>query len=175
MLEARNLRALTASQTPLLGEENTPLNTTDGTGFEGATPRQSAIQTPNPMATPLRSERGGGIHATPGTAASQTPFRTPLRDHFKINEEDGFIGETPREEKMMQAQRKRQLLQGLSSLPKPRNEWEIRLQDLEQQEPESKEEKEQVEDMTDVDKRNEELAKQEGKRKKNVFYEWMLN
>ncbi|KAG0167372.1 Pre-mRNA-splicing factor cef1 [Apophysomyces sp. BC1034] len=161
MLEARNLRALTTSQTPLLGEENTPLNTAEGTGFDGVTPRQTAIQTPNPMATPLRNERGGAVTATPGTSASQTPFRTPLRDHFKINEEGSFVGETPREERMMQAQRKRQLLQGLSSLPKPRNEWEIRLQDLEEQEPESIKEEEVTDDMADIDKRNKELAKKE--------------
>ncbi|KAF7727713.1 Pre-mRNA-splicing factor cef1 [Apophysomyces ossiformis] len=161
MLEARNLRALTTSQTPLLGEENTPLNATEGTGFDGVTPRQSAIRTPNPMATPLRNERPGAVTATPGTAASQTPFRTPLRDHFKINEEESFVGETPREEKMMQAQRKRQLLQGLSSLPKPRNEWEIRLQDLEEQEPEKVKEEKPVEDMADVDRKANELAKQE--------------
>jgi pre-mRNA-splicing factor CDC5/CEF1 len=52
MAEARNLRNLTAAQTPLLGEENTPLHTSEGTGFGGITPRAAAAFTPNPLATP---------------------------------------------------------------------------------------------------------------------------
>ncbi|KAH9914704.1 pre-mRNA splicing factor component-domain-containing protein [Fomitopsis serialis] len=41
MSEARNLRNMMAAQTPLLGDENTPIHAdpTGGTGFEGATPR----------------------------------------------------------------------------------------------------------------------------------------
>jgi len=36
MMEARNLRNMTMAQTPLLGEENTPLHapSSGGTGFE---------------------------------------------------------------------------------------------------------------------------------------------
>ena len=40
-MEARNLRNMVTAQTPLLGDENTPLHAGPGggTGFEGATPR----------------------------------------------------------------------------------------------------------------------------------------
>lgn len=53
MAEARNLRALMTTQTPLLGEESTtPLHTGEGTGFGGITPRANVAFTPNPLATP---------------------------------------------------------------------------------------------------------------------------
>ena len=57
MMEARNLRNMTISQTPLLGEENTPLHTSEngGTGFESATPRHQVAFTPNPLATPMHN------------------------------------------------------------------------------------------------------------------------
>jgi pre-mRNA-splicing factor CDC5/CEF1 len=144
MIEARNLRALSSTQTPLLGGENADLS--QGTGFDGVTPRNSAIQTPNPMATPLR---GSAMTETPG---SQTPFKTPLRDNFKINDQGARVGETPREEKMLQTQRKRSLMQGISNLPKPRNEWEIRLPEMSQDEEEAPSKKNQVEDMSDVER-----------------------
>ncbi|CAO3627158.1 unnamed protein product [Cunninghamella echinulata] len=124
MNEARNLRALTATQTPLLGGDNVVLEGDSGTGFDGITPRNTVVQTPNPMATPLRG-------VTTPSVGNQTPFKTPLRDHFNINDPSGnSIAATPRDEKLAQMQRKRTLLQGLASLPKPRNEWEIRLPDL---------------------------------------------
>jgi pre-mRNA-splicing factor CDC5/CEF1 len=50
--EARNLRNLTQAQTPLLGEEATPLYGDVGTGFSGATPKHQVAFTPNPLATP---------------------------------------------------------------------------------------------------------------------------
>ncbi|KAI8384695.1 pre-mRNA splicing factor component-domain-containing protein [Radiomyces spectabilis] len=155
MMEARNLRALTSSQTPLLGDENLSLH--EGTGFAGSTPMAMQLRTPNPMATPVRGESEGALTETPST-----PFKTPLRDHFKINEQGQMVGETPREERMMQAQKKRQLLQGLSSLPKPRNEWEIRLPDLEEDKPaEEKKRKEAIQDMSDIEKENKERAERE--------------
>ncbi|TFY64444.1 hypothetical protein EVJ58_g2617 [Rhodofomes roseus] len=57
MSEARNLRNMMAAQTPLLGDENTPIHTdpTGGTGFEGATPRHQVAFTPNPLATPIHA------------------------------------------------------------------------------------------------------------------------
>ncbi|KAL0085655.1 Homeodomain-like DNA binding domain-containing transcription factor [Phycomyces blakesleeanus] len=135
--EARNLRALTSTQTPLLGHENTPYHMGGGTGFDGATPRHSSVQTPNPLMTPMRGSGPDDVMATPGSSSQQTPFKTPLRDHFKLNVQGQMIGgETPRDERLIQAQRKRALLDSLSSLPKPRNEWEIRLQDLEEKEDE---------------------------------------
>lgn len=61
-LEAQNLIALTEGETPLKGGLNTPLHDSD---FTGATPKQRPAQTPNPIATPLRTVGGtpgrGGI------------------------------------------------------------------------------------------------------------------
>ncbi|RCH85330.1 Pre-mRNA-splicing factor cef1 [Rhizopus stolonifer] len=131
MVEARNLIALSNAQTPLLGGENTALS--QGTGFEGATPKAAPVQTPNPMATPLRQNTNFG---------NETPFKTP------------------REEKTFQTQRKRTLLQGLSSLPKPRNEWEIKLPEMEQEQQE-KSKKDTVQDMSDLEREMKETAEAE--------------
>ncbi|KAH9999036.1 pre-mRNA splicing factor component-domain-containing protein [Russula vinacea] len=93
LMEARNLRNMTIAQTPLLGEENTPIHVAEngGTGFEGATPRHQVAFTPNPLVTP---------RATDVTSAA-TPLRTPMRDSLSINPEDrSFAGETPREIRM---------------------------------------------------------------------------
>ncbi|KAI8072961.1 pre-mRNA splicing factor component-domain-containing protein [Gongronella butleri] len=157
--EAMNLRALTATQTPLLGGDNVDLLGSQGTGFEGITPRSMAVATPNPMATPMRGGQGGAS----GAPGAQTPFKTPMRDHFNINDEPEMVGATPRDERMAAVQRKRNLLQGLASLPTPRNEWEIRLPDMDE-----KDEKDDVavdsgtsqsvEDMAEVERREKERA-----------------
>lgn len=142
MIEARNLIALSNAQTPLLGGENTALS--QGTGFEGATPKTTAIQTPNPMATPnhMATPLRNSVMGTP--FGSETPFKTP------------------REEKAFNTQRKRTLLQGLTNLPKPRNEWEIKLPDMEEKEPEQPKE-EIVDDMSDFEREIKENAELEAK------------
>ncbi|KDN51356.1 hypothetical protein K437DRAFT_273005 [Tilletiaria anomala UBC 951] len=152
MREARNLRNMTTAQTPLLGDANAIL--LQGTGHEGAAPRASVIQTPNPLLTPAqRAARGilpgqtplmtrDGVLATPYTGAGsvattgasvvgQTPMRTPFRDSLGVNAEDGMsaVGETPRELKQARAALKRQLQLGLASLPAPKNEFDIQLED----------------------------------------------
>jgi len=104
--EIRNIRALTETQSSLLGGENTPLHEGSGsTGFDSVTPRRHVMSTPNPMATPLR-QGGGGVGATPmrtPTGPGATPLRTP-RDNFAINEDGAssmqLIGSTPREVKL---------------------------------------------------------------------------
>ncbi|CCO28854.1 Pre-mRNA-splicing factor CEF1 [Rhizoctonia solani AG-1 IB] len=101
MAEARNLRNMVHTQTPLLGEENTPMHgpAEGGTGFESATPRHQVAFTPNPLATPR--DGGAGPGATPRAGA--TPMRTP-RDNLSINAEDGImVGDTPREERLRAA------------------------------------------------------------------------
>ncbi|GAA5812296.1 hypothetical protein MFLAVUS_005747 [Mucor flavus] len=133
MIEARNLIALSNAQTPLLGGENTTL--ADGTGFQGATPIHAPIQTPNPMATPLRGN----------STSMDSPFKTP------------------REEKVFQTQRKRSLLQGLSSLPKPRNEWEIKLPDMDDEPEKKAKSEEDIEDMGDYEREVKEAAEKEAK------------
>ena len=120
-MEARNLRNMTMAQTPLLGEENTPMHVPEngGTGFEGATPRHQVAFTPNPLATP---------RATDGTSA--TPLRTPMRDNLSINPEDrSFVAETPREMRMRGDSTKRSLQASFRNLPKPENNFELLVPD----------------------------------------------
>ena len=128
-IEARNLRALTETQTPLLGGENTPMPT-QGTGFDGITPRTSNLQTPNPLLTP-RTETS--VLSTPRSQVSEPAIRRAVRE-------------------------------ALSGLPEPRNEYEIRLPELESQheKTEGKDQKKE-EDMYDINKRNMEKAAAQGK------------
>jgi len=116
-MEARNLRNMTAAQTPLLGGENTPLHvpSNGSTGFEGATPRHQVAFTPNPLVN---------VAATPHDAA--TPLRTPLRDNLSINAEGlPTVISTPREQKLRANSAKRSLQLGFANLPKPENNFEL--------------------------------------------------
>ncbi|KAH8696098.1 pre-mRNA splicing factor component-domain-containing protein [Talaromyces proteolyticus] len=139
--EIRNIRALTETQSSLLGGENTPLHEGgSSTGFDGIAPRRQEIVTPNPMATPFR-QGANGIGATPmrgGVGPGATPLRTP-RDNFSLNNEvDGgqIIGSTPREVKMRENFIRQQLRGKLASLPKPKEtEWELEELPSETQEP----------------------------------------
>ncbi|KAF7796513.1 hypothetical protein EIP86_007691 [Pleurotus ostreatoroseus] len=125
MAEARNLRNMTIAQTPLLGEENTPMHADPdgGTGFSGATPRHQVAFTPNPLATPRTA--GTDVAGTPRVGA--TPLRTPVRDNLSINPEDGLplVGDTPREQRMHLTSAKRALQAGFRSLPRPENNFEL--------------------------------------------------
>jgi pre-mRNA-splicing factor CDC5/CEF1 len=129
--EAQNLIALTSSETPLKGGENTPLHPSD---FSGATPKRHEVQTPNVLATPLRTPRGGpeaGMTPRRGKAGAATPSSraalTPLRDQLHINEEG--VGD-PR------ASIKAQLKAGLDALPAPKNEYTLVMPQLPTQEDE---------------------------------------
>lgn len=107
---------MTITQTPLLGEENTPLHVAPGTGFESATPRHQVAFTPNPLATPLHTQ---------DSSVSATPLRTP-RDSLSLNTNtDTFSGMTPRDQRSRQNDVKRKLKQGFSALPKPENNFEV--------------------------------------------------
>ncbi|KAJ3929217.1 MAG: pre-mRNA splicing factor component-domain-containing protein [Lentinula lateritia] len=126
--EARNLCYMSIAQTPLLGEENTPMhtNTGGGTGFESATPRHQVAFTPNPLAIPIRSGTGD-VSATPrDMSVGSTPLRTPWRDNLSINP-DGFpsIGDTPREQRLQAHSAKRALQTGFMNLPKPAYNFEL--------------------------------------------------
>ena len=136
MSEARNLRNMSMAQTPLLGEENTPMHVgpAGGTGFEGATPRHQVAFTPNPLATPLH---GGAsdVSATPRingqSIVGGTPLRTPMRDNLSINPNDVYstIGDTPREQRLHNNSVKRALKAGFMNLPKPENNFELLVPD----------------------------------------------
>jgi pre-mRNA-splicing factor CDC5/CEF1 len=141
--EIRNIRALTETQSSLLGGENNPLHEGSGTtGFDGIAPRKQVMATPNPLATPARRAGPGGVGATPlqtpGGPPGATPLRTP-RDNFAINEDGSSaassIGDTPREIRLREAALKQQVQRGFASLPKPKaTDFELELPD-EQAEP----------------------------------------
>jgi pre-mRNA-splicing factor CDC5/CEF1 len=127
MADARNIRNLSMQQTPLLGEENTPLRELVGRGggFEGATPRGVVAATPNPLATPLRSMQSDGSQtpaSSVGGRPGATPLRTPMRDSLSINDDASSVGDTPRQRLH---ELKSQLKQGFLSLPKAKNEFEL--------------------------------------------------
>lgn len=114
--EIRNIRALTETQSSLLGGENTPLHEgSSTTGFDSVTPRRQIISTPNPMATPLRQGGVNGVGATPlrtRMGSGATPMRTP-RDNFAINPDNSgrmqIVGSTPREIKLREESMKQKL------------------------------------------------------------------
>ena len=125
--EIRNIRALTETQSSLLGGENTPLHEgTGSTGFDGVTPRKHVVATPNPMATPMRQGGGSGPGATPmrtPAGAGATPMRTP-RDNFTINQSDPgsmqLVANTPRDIKLREQAMRSKLKSQFAALPKPK-------------------------------------------------------
>ncbi|KAI9736399.1 MAG: Pre-mRNA-splicing factor cef1 [Claussenomyces sp. TS43310] len=171
--EIRNIRALTETQSSLLGGENTPLHEgTGSTGFESVAPKRHQIETPNPMATPFRT----GINGTASTqtpGAGQTPLRTP-RDHFAINTDGDMqlVSNTPNDIKLRDMAMKHQLKQGLASLPKPKDtSWELELP--EEQSESSRTAELSEEDAEIRDRRNKQIREAqemlEAKRKTQVL------
>ncbi len=161
--EIRNIRALTETQSSLLGGENTPLHEGSGsTGFDGIAPRKHVIATPNPMATPVRPGGVNGVGATPmrtpgGPGA--TPMRTP-RDNFAINHDDPgamqLVGNTPKEIKLREQAMRSRLKSQFAALPKPKDlDFELELPE-EQQEIDGRVELSE-EDAADEDRRNQAL------------------
>lgn len=113
---------MTATQTPLLGQENTPLHSSvEGTGFESATPRHDVTATPNPLATP----RGMATPRSVDGGMGQTPMRTPMRDSLSINDQTPMYGATPQEDKRRLSQNRRALKAGFAALPQPENNFEL--------------------------------------------------
>ncbi|KAM1749887.1 hypothetical protein ACFX16_010991 [Malus domestica] len=161
MMEAENLARMRESQTPLLGGDNPELHPSD---FSGVTPRKKEIQTPNLMLTPSATPGGGltprtGLTPRVGMTPSRdsfgmTPKGTPIRDELRINEEI----DTPNSAKLEQ---RRNLQFGFGSLPQPKNEYQIVVQPV----PEDNEEPEEKieEDMSDrlARERAEEEARQQ--------------
>jgi pre-mRNA-splicing factor CDC5/CEF1 len=135
----RDIRALTDTQSSLLGGENTPLHQdAASTGFDGIAPRRQNMVTPNPMATPFRQGRPSGL-LTPVVGA--TPLRTP-RDNFAIN-----ASSDP------EAVRRSALRAKLSSLPKPK-ETEFELEELPSEQAETNGQAEaSQEDQDEIDRR----------------------
>ena len=130
MAEARNLRNMTMAQTPLLGDENTPLHQApgSGTGFGSATPQHQVAFTPNPLATPMYSGTNN-ISNTPRedpTAIAGTPLRTPVRDNLSINTADDAYGTgSAPPGRRHESAALRALKAGFKNLPEPENNFEI--------------------------------------------------
>ncbi|CAI9774826.1 unnamed protein product [Fraxinus pennsylvanica] len=164
LMEAENQRRLTQSQTPLLGGENPILHPSD---FSGVTPKKRDTATPNPLLTP--SATPGSITPRVGMTPSDvysfgmTPKGTPIRDELHINE-DMDIQDNG---KLRQSSDSRkELLSGLRNLPPPKNEYQIVIQPV----PEDNEEPEEKieEDMSDriAREKAEEEARQQALLKK---------
>ncbi|PVZ99466.1 hypothetical protein BB558_004410 [Smittium angustum] len=132
MAEAINLVGLTSQQTPLLGEENTPFHTGSGTGFEGITPASRTVQTPNPLMTPLRMNIDGSSTVGKGEYTNRVP-RTPYHDELGLNTPllgiDSVSG-TPNINEINKKRLQKSLSAKLSSLPAPKNQFEIVIPDL---------------------------------------------
>lgn len=169
LMEAENLARLRESQTPLLGGDNPELHPSD---FSGATPKKKEIQTPNPMLTPSATPGGAGltprIGMTPsrdGYSFGMTPKGTPIRDELHINEEMD-MHDSAKLERQRQADSRRNLRSGLSSLPQPKNEYQIVMQPVPEDNEESEEKME--EDMSDriAREKAEEEARQQALLKK---------
>merc|ERR1719188_827214 len=94
------------------------------------TPSQKEMKTPNTvLATPYRTKEGQ-VAMTPGQAG--TPLATPLRDKLAINPSEAFMeggstmGEaTGGDSKFYLREVKETLKLGLSTLPAPKNDFEI--------------------------------------------------
>ncbi|CAD7702662.1 unnamed protein product [Ostreobium quekettii] len=167
MQEAHNLAKLRSAETPLLGGQTPELYPSD---FSGITPRQNAVATPNPLATPLGAtpSHGSGGLATPsigGTPLTTSvasgaggPMQTPVRDELGLNTSNHLATPTNRkEEKAQKMLVRNQLRAQLAQLPAPVNRVEIVVPDLPQEEPEAQE---MEVDAVDRDKQRK-LAEQE--------------
>lgn len=122
---------MTDTQTPLLGEENTPYHGSDptGTGFESATPRAGVAATPNPLATPR-----AGVLQTPRTIAGVGATPRSVRDNLSINDDYSVYGQTPQNEKARLKAQRKALEAGFASLPKPENNFELAEDEEEEEE-----------------------------------------
>ncbi|XP_044262430.1 cell division cycle 5-like protein [Tribolium madens] len=142
--EAQNVMALTHVDTPLKGGVNTPLHNSD---FSGVLPQALTVATPNTVLTTPQTPQ------TPGFATPQS-FTPSVRDKLSINVEEG--GHTP----VVQNTVKEQLRLGLSSLPSPKNDYEIVVPEHEEEEEEKIENiVNNIEDQADIDARAVEEAR----------------
>lgn len=123
MREARNLRLMSSAQTPLLGDANVDLHSSQSSGAQ--TPGSLVPQTPNPLLTPAL--RDGQTPISRSSAGTSTPQSTPLRDNLGLNVQDRLQAgyETPRDLKRARNLAQSHLRQGLSSLPAPKNDFDI--------------------------------------------------
>ncbi|XP_040583933.1 cell division cycle 5-like protein [Lepeophtheirus salmonis] len=158
--EAQNIMALTNVDTPLKGGVNNEL-IENGGNFSGVTPGKDSVRTPNTvLTTPFRTKEGQmgltpGNRMTPGGVSISGG--TPLRDKLSINP-DGSLDEgsgTTYEN----GEAKQVLRMGLSSLPQPKNDFEIVVPQEEEDDNEVEmqdDDNTYIEDQADVDQQTEE-------------------
>jgi pre-mRNA-splicing factor CDC5/CEF1 len=151
--EAQNIMALTNVDTPLKGGLNSDLHENGG-DFSGMTPNARSLQTPNTvLTTPFRT-KDGQVGLTPGqTPGTSTKgmipgVPTPLRDKLAINPEEGFSEGVDR---FHQREMKETLKMGLSSLPQPKNDFEIVIPEAEEEMEMNDDGESWVEDQADID------------------------
>ncbi|KAI9357286.1 pre-mRNA splicing factor component-domain-containing protein [Zopfochytrium polystomum] len=143
-IQARNLRAMEQSQTPLLGDSMNlegdeaysfePVSSGGKKTMAGTAANSAVMHTPNPLASQLTPRAGPFGNQTPlrtPGGASNARFATPVRDQIGINTplHDGFE-ETPRSIIGKQGMIRDQLSSLFGSLPKPRNEFDIIVPDV---------------------------------------------
>ena len=145
--EALNILRQSTSQTPLLGGDNFQL-LQGGTGFNGITPQHAHMQTPNPLASIVRDPSGA---LTPRHAASVSDRAssvgtevsergTPIRDSLGINKRSAEDGEwddlqsraeeEPEQPEISLETIRKNLELAFKSLPAPKNDYEIVLPEL---------------------------------------------
>merc|ERR1712223_989255 len=151
MQAAQNIMALNNVDTPLKGGVNTDL-IENGGDYSGATPNVKAMQTPNTVLTTEYRTREGQVGLTPsqtpsgsGKAGLATP--TPLRDKLAINPEEGF----DEHDRFQQREMRETLKMGLSSLPVPKNDFEIVIPEAMGEDAAEEEGRAWVEDQADID------------------------
>lgn len=141
LMEAQNIMALQNVETPLKGGLNTPLHVNESFGQSVLTPtigKQLAVATPNSLiSTPFRTPGAGGfgnVGSTPGsvrsdstdiTNVSGSTVRGSLRDKLTINSDTWLNFESKGTAKHFQREQRDSLKKALTSLPAPKNDYEI--------------------------------------------------
>lgn len=157
--EAQNIMALQNTDTPLKGGLNTPLHN-DGGDFSGSTPQRDVVATPNTVLTTPYRTKEGQVGLTPSQTPGKTPGSgmtpTPIRDKLAINPDDYVEYDAS----LNRSEYSAELKMGLSSLPTPKNDYEIVVpEDGEDNVEMTDDNNTIIEDQADVDKRAAEIAR----------------
>jgi len=161
LTEAQNIMALQNTDTPLKGGMNTPL-VNEGGDFGGMTPQIERLSTPNTVLTTPYRTKEGQVGLTPGQTPGSAGAGTPVRDKLSINSEESLAGFEAGTPGAQYAAREgvATLKAGLSSLPAPRNDYEIVVpEDSEENVEMADDDNTYIEDQGDVDERSEEMAR----------------
>merc|ERR1719266_2579701 len=161
LTEAQNIMALQNTDTPLKGGMNTPL-VNEGGDFGGMTPQIERLSTPNTVLTTPYRTKEGQVGLTPGQTPGSAGVGTPVRDKLSINSEESLAGFEAGTPGAQYAAREgvATLKAGLSSLPAPRNDYEIVVpEDSEENVEMADDDNTYIEDQGDIDERAEEMAR----------------